>query len=344
MSRLKLSYQSYDLLLEHTFTVSVHSRTSTPTVLVQLVFDGVVGYGEATLPPYLGETQASVIAFFKQLNLEQFSDPFRMEEVLQYVNAVAPKNYAAKASIDIALHDLVGKLLQQPWHKIWGYSTENTPCTSYTIGIDTPAIVRTKTLQASPYKILKVKVGLDSDKEMIETIRSITDVPICVDANQGWTDKYFAKDMIDWLATQGVVLIEQPLPKENIDDMAWLTAHSVLPTIADEAIQRLEDIPKTIDVYSGINVKLMKCTGMREAHKMLQLAKSLGMKTMLGCMTETSCGISAATQLSSLADWADLDGNLLITNDPFEGAKVVDGKMQQTTAPGIGLTKVTLPQ
>lgn len=344
MPRLKLSYQSYDLLLEHTFTVSVHSRTSTPTVLVQLVFDGVVGYGEATLPPYLGETQASVIAFFKQLNLEQFSDPFRMEEVLQYVNAVAPKNYAAKASIDIALHDLVGKLLQQPWHKIWGYSTENTPCTSYTIGIDTPAIVRTKTLQASPYKILKVKVGLDSDKEMIETIRSITDVPICVDANQGWTDKYLAKDMIDWLATQGVVLIEQPLPKENIDDMAWLTAHSVLPTIADEAIQRLEDIPKTIDVYSGINVKLMKCTGMREAHKMLQLAKSLGMKTMLGCMTETSCGISAATQLSSLADWADLDGNLLITNDPFEGAKVVDGKMQQTTAPGIGLTKVTLPQ
>lgn len=344
MPRLKLSYQSYDLLLEHTFTVSVHSRTSTPTVLVQLVFDGVVGYGEATLPPYLGETQASVIAFFKQLNLEQFSDPFRMEEVLQYVNTVAPKNYAAKASIDIALHDLVGKLLQQPWHKIWGYSTENTPCTSYTIGIDTPAIVRTKTLQASPYKILKVKVGLDSDKEMIETIRSITDVPICVDANQGWTDKYLAKDMIDWLATQGVVLIEQPLPKENIDDMAWLTAHSVLPTIADEAIQRLEDIPKTIDVYSGINVKLMKCTGMREAHKMLQLAKSLGMKTMLGCMTETSCGISAATQLSSLADWADLDGNLLITNDPFEGAKVVDGKMQQTTAPGIGLTKVTLPQ
>lgn len=344
MPRLKLSYQSYDLLLEHTFTVSVHSRTSTPTVLVQLVFDGVVGYGEATLPPYLGETQASVIAFFRQLNLEQFSDPFRLEEVLQYVNAVAPKNYAAKASIDIALHDLVGKLLQQPWHKIWGYSTENTPCTSYTIGIDTPAIVRTKTLQASPYKILKVKVGLDSDKEMIETIRSITDVPICVDANQGWTDKYLAKDMIDWLATQGVVLIEQPLPKENIDDMAWLTAHSVLPTIADEAIQRLEDIPKTIDVYSGINVKLMKCTGMREAHKMLQLAKSLGMKTMLGCMTETSCGISAATQLSSLADWADLDGNLLITNDPFEGAKVVDGKMQQTTAPGIGLTKVTLPQ
>lgn len=342
MKKIELSYQAYDLLLEHTFTVSVHSRTSTPSMLVKLSYDGIVGYGEATMPPYLGETQESVSAFFRKLDMEQFSDPFQMEEILHYVDIQSAENYAAKAAIDIALHDLVGNILQQPWYKIWGYNPEKTPITSYTIGIDSSDVVKEKTKQAAPYKMLKVKVGLDNDKEMIETIRSITDVPICVDANQGWKDKYKARDMIDWLAEQGVVLVEQPLPKDQIDDMSWLTAHSALPTIADEAIQRLVDVPQIKGLYSGINVKLMKCTGMREAHKMLLLAKSLGMKTMLGCMTETSCGISAATQLSSLVDWADLDGNLLITNDPFEGVKVVDGKMKHTTAAGVGITKYKL--
>lgn len=342
MKKIELSYQAYDLLLEHTFTVSVHSRTSTPSMLVKLSYDGIVGYGEATMPPYLGETQESVSAFFRKLDMEQFSDPFQMEEILHYVDIQSAENYAAKAAIDIALHDLVGNILQQPWYKIWGYNPEKTPITSYTIGIDSSDVVKEKTKQAAPYKMLKVKVGLDNDKEMIETIRSITDVPICVDANQGWKDKYKARDMIDWLAEQGVVLVEQPLPKDQIDDMSWLTAHSALPTIADEAIQRLTDVAQIKGLYSGINVKLMKCTGMREAHKMLLLAKSLGMKTMLGCMTETSCGISAATQLSSLVDWADLDGNLLITNDPFEGVKVVDGKMKHTTAAGVGITKYKL--
>ncbi len=283
MSRITFHYQPYDLQLEHTFTVAAYSRTTTPVMLVELHYENLVGYGEAAMPPYLGESQKTASDFFRKVHLGQFSDPFRMDEILHYVDSIAPANYAAKAAIDIALHDLVGKLLEQPWYKVWGYCKEKTPVTSFTIGIDKPDIVREKTLKAKPYKMLKVKVGLDNDKEIISTIREITNTPICVDANQGWKDKQQALDMAHWLKEKGVVFIEQPLPKEQIDDIAWLTQHSPLPIIADEAIQRLEDVAATKGVYSGINVKLMKATGMREAHKMLQLAKSLGMKTMLGC-------------------------------------------------------------
>jgi L-alanine-DL-glutamate epimerase-like enolase superfamily enzyme len=227
--------------------------------------------------------------------------------------------------------------MNQPWHAIWGYDKEKTPNTSFTIGIDTPEVVKQKTKEAEIYKVLKVKLGRDTDKEMIEAIRSVTDTPLTVDINQGWTDKNFALEMINWMKERNVEFVEQPMPKEQVDDIAWLTENSPLPVIADESIQRLPDVIKAHGVYSGINIKLMKCTGMREAHKMLTLAKSLGMKVMLGCMTETSCAISAAAQLSPMADWADLDGNLLIKNDPYEGVKVVDGKIVLSDKPGIGL-------
>lgn len=340
MKGLQLRFFPYDLELKHVFTVSVHSRTSTPVMLVEIEFEGVVGYGEAAMPPYLGETQETATRFLELLKLEQFKDPFQLDDILAYVAAVAPNNNAAKAAVDIALHDLVGKLLNSPLYKIWGYDKEKTPVTSFTIGIDNAEVVQQKTREASPYKLLKVKVGLDNDKEMIGAIRSVTDTPICVDVNQGWKDKYQALDMIEWLATQNVEFVEQPMPKEQEANMAWLTAHSPLPTVADEAVQRLEDIPRLQGQYTAINVKLMKATGLREAHKMLLLSKALGMKSMLGCMTETSCAITAAAQLSSQVDWADLDGNLLITNDVFEGATIRDGKVVLTDLPGIGVQKI----
>ena len=177
--------------------------------------------------------------------------------------------------------------------------------------------------EAEEYKILKVKLGRETDKEMIETIRSVSKVPITVDVNQGWKDKNFALDMIHWLKERNVLFVEQPMPKTQIDDMAWLTERSPLPTIGDESVQRLEDVIKAHGVFSGINIKLMKCTGMREAHKMILLARALGMKVMLGCMTETSCAISAASHLSPMVDWADLDGALLINNDVFEGTTII---------------------
>ncbi len=334
---LQLRVKPYELRLKHAFTLAGSSRTMTPVMLTEIEYDGLTGYGEASMPPYLGESHETAARFLSQLKLDQFNDPGQLEYILDYVDGVAPGNCAAKASVDIALHDLLGKMMGQPWHRIWGYDPALMPDTSFTIGLDTEAVVRQKLKEVAPYKILKVKLGRDNDREMIETIRSMTDVPLCVDVNQGWKDKQQALDLIFWLKEKGVVFVEQPMPKTAIDDMAWLTQHSPLPTVADEALQRLDDVKKVHGVYSGINIKLMKCTGMHEARKMLTLAKDLHMKVMIGCMTETSCGIAAAAQLSPRADWADLDGNLLIGNDPFEGVQVMDGKIVLNDRPGIGV-------
>ncbi len=337
---LVLRFIQYDLQLNHTFTIANSSRSSTPDMLTSIEFDGITGYGEASMPPYLGESVETATKFFSLLDLGQFHDPFQMDDILSYVDSVIPGNCAAKAAVDIALHDLVGKIMGQPWYKIWGFDPADTPNTSFTIGIDTMEMVRQKTLEATPYKILKVKLGQKTDREMIETIRSVTNVPLCVDVNQGWTNKQMALDMIHWLKGKGVVFVEQPMPKTAIDDMAWLTEHSPLPTIADESLQRLPDVLKAKGVYSGINIKLMKCTGMREAHQMLTLAESLNMKVMIGCMTETSCAVSAAAQLSPKCEWADLDGNLLISNDPYSGVQVIDGKVILIDRPGIGISSI----
>ncbi len=338
--KLKLSFRPYTLELKHVFTLANSSRTTTPVMLTEIQYGDLVGYGEASMPPYLGESHETASVFLSKVNLEQFNDPFKLEEIIDYLDTVDTGNYAAKAAVDIALHDLVGKLIGQPWYKIWGYDAEKTPFTSFTIGIDTPEVVKTKVKEAAEYKILKVKLGRDTDKEMIETIRSVTDVPICVDVNQGWKDKHFALDMIHWLKEKGIVFIEQPLDKQKLDDNAWLTQNSPLPTIGDEAVQGVKDVIKAHGIYSGINIKLMKCGGMRNANKMISLADSLGLKVMIGCMTETSCAISAAAHLSPKALWADLDGALLISNDLYTGTKIIDGKVSISKLPGIGIEKI----
>lgn len=338
--KLKLSFKPNELKLRHAFNLARNSRTTTPDVLVQLEYDGIVGYGEASMPPYLGESIESGTKFLGNLDLGQFNDPFRIEEILSYVDGTAPDNRAAKASVDIALHDLLGKIMGQPWYKIWGLSPEKTPNTSFTIGIDKADVVRQKVDEAAPYKVIKVKMGLDNDKELVEIIRSKTDKPLCVDANQGWTDKEKALDMCHWLKERGCMFVEQPFDKKMIDETAWLRERSPLPIIADEFCQRIPDVMRAYQVYDGINIKLMKSTGLHEAYKMAVLAKSLGMKLMIGCMTETSCAISAAAQLAPMADWVDLDGNLLIANDSFDGVKVVDGKITLTDKPGIGATPI----
>ena len=334
---LSLRFRPYDLQLKHVFTIANNSRTTTPIMLTEIEYDGIIGYGEASMPPYLGESHQTASDFLSKVDLSSFKDPFELEDIIEYVDNLAPGNHAAKASVDIALHDLVGKILQKPWHKLWGLNPDKTPNTSFTIGMDTPEVVKLKVGEADIYKILKVKLGRENDKEMIRTIRSVTNKPICVDVNQGWKDRQMALEMIQWLATQGVVFVEQPMSKLAIDDMAWLTEHSPLPIIADEAVQTVSDLMAVNKVYSGINIKLMKCGGMRNAHKMATLAKVLGMKVMIGCMTETSCAVSAAAQLSPMADWADLDGNLLISNDLYDGVTVIDGKITLSDLPGIGV-------
>uniref|UniRef100_UPI0040268933 dipeptide epimerase n=1 Tax=Prevotella sp. TaxID=59823 RepID=UPI0040268933 len=339
--KLEMKFFPYELKLRHVFTVATYSRTTTPDVQVEITYDGVTGYGEASMPQYLGQTVQSVTAFLQKVDLSQFNDPFQLEDILAYVDSLSPGDTAAKAAVDIALHDLVGKLLGAPWYKIWGLNKDKAPSTTFTIGIDTADVVKQKTREcANQFNILKVKLGRENDKEMIETIRSVTDLPIAVDINQGWKDKEKAIDEIFWLKEHGIVMVEQPMPKEQRDDIAWLTEKSPLPIFADEAIQRLKDIKNVAGAYSGINIKLMKCTGMHEAWKMLNYARAIGMKVMVGCMTETSCAVSAAAQLSPAVDFADLDGNLLISNDRFKGMEVVKGKITLPDRPGIGVVKL----
>ena len=336
--KMKLSWKPYELQLKHAFNISTYSRKTTPVVLTTIEYDGLVGYGEASLPPYLGETQASVIEFLKKVDLSGFSNPLELEEIIHYIDSIAENNTAAKASVDIALHDLAGKIIGKPWHQLWGLKKENVPDTTFTIGIDTDEVVRQKVREVEGlFNILKVKLGGTDDKRMIQTIRSVTALPLAVDANQGWKDKHQALDMILWLKEKGIVMIEQPMPKYNLDSIARLTEESPLPIFADESVQRLRDVERMKGVFSGINIKLMKCTGMREAWQMRNLAQALGMKVMIGCMTETSCAISAATQLAPGLDFADLDGALLIQNDAFEGATLQNGKIIATDFPGIGI-------
>ena len=336
----KLRFRPYTLEMRYVFTVASFSRTTTPVVLTELEYDGIIGYGEASMPPYLGESQESVMGFLNQIDLSAFNSPFQTEEILAYIDALALQNTAAKAAVDIALHDLLGKIMGQPLYKIFGFNHYLIPATSYTIGIDTEEVIRKKVSEANQFKILKVKLGLETDKMIIDTIRSVTDRPLCADVNQGWKNKEQALEMSHWLAERGVVFLEQPMPKEQLDDNAWLTEHSPIPTIADEACQRLVDVPSLQGVYTGINIKLMKCTGIREAKKMAELAASLQMKVMLGCMSETSCAISAAAQLAPIVDWADLDGALLIGNDIYQGMQVIDGKCILPDRPGIGIQKI----
>ena len=336
--KMELSWYPYELELQHTFTVASYSRNSTPGVQVRIDYDGLVGYGEASMPPYLGQTVDSVVSFLKKVDLSQFPDPLKLEDILTYVDSLSPGDTAAKAAVDIALHDLAGKILGAPWYKIWGYDPAKAPSTTFTIGIDTPDVVREKTLEcADRFNILKVKVGLDNDEQMIKTIREVTDLPLAVDANQGWTDRSKALDEIFWLHENGVVMVEQPMAVDRLDDIAWITEQSPVPIFADESVQRVTDIPGLAGAFSGINIKLMKCTGMREAHKMVDVTRALGLKVMLGCMTETSCAVSAAAQLSPAVDFADLDGNLLISNDLFRGVQVVKGRLTLPDLPGIGV-------
>jgi len=335
---MELTYQPFELQLKHTFTIAKFSRTSTPVMLLQIAHEGYIGYGEASMVPYMSENYDTATTFLKKVDAGRFKYPFDFTEIMAYLNSIAPGNTAIKAGIDIALHDLDGKIKKQPCWQMLGSNPEQMPITSFTIGIDTPDIMRQKLTEATDFKIIKVKLGRDNDKEIINTIRSVTDVPLYVDANQGWTDLQKSLDLTYWLQEQGVLLIEQPMLKTDIDSNAWLTERSPLPIIADEAIQRLPDVEKAKGAYHGINIKLMKCTGIHEAQQMITKARELDLKVMIGCMTETSCAALAGAALAPQCDYADLDGPFLTSNNPFKLPEFVDGKWVLGDGVGLGLT------
>lgn len=334
---MKIAYTAYNLELKHPFAIARFSRTNTPVMLIRLTYEGIEAYGEASMVPYMGESTETAIAFLKKVDWSRFVHPFNFEEITTYLDSIEKGHPAIKAAIDIALNDMNGKLLNKPCHEIYSADPLKMPVTSYTIGIDSPEVIREKVADATNFKVLKIKLGRDNDKELINTIRSLSDLPLYVDANQGWTNRKQAIEMIYWLHDQGVQLIEQPMDKADLEGNAWLTGRSPIPILADEAVQRLADMDSLKGAYHGINIKLMKSGGMYEGHQMILKARSLGMKVLIGCMSETSCATQAGMALAPLCDWADLDGPWLTKNNPFTAPTILEGKCQLNALPGLGL-------
>lgn len=306
-------------------------------MLVEINHQGYTGFGEASMVPYMGESIDSATAFLAKVDLKWLKYPFNYDEVILYLDSIATGNPAIKAAIDIALHDLHGKIENKPCYRFFEAEAINMPVTSVTIGMDKPDIIIQKVKEADLAKVLKVKLGSDEDKILIETIRSVTNKPLYVDANQGWTNKEQALDLIYWLKESGVLLIEQPMIKTDTASNAWITERSPIPILADEAVQRLADIENIKDAYHGINVKLMKSAGMHEAYLMIKRARELNMKVLIGCMSETSIATLAAASLAPLCDWADIDGPFLTANNPYKNPDFKNGKWILPDLPGLGI-------
>ncbi len=340
---MKLNFRPYTLQLKHPFGLAHGTRNTTAIILTQLEHKGIIGYGEASLPPYHGETQETVKAFLSKLQLEKFEYPLETAKILSYVDKIEAGNNAAKASVDIALHDLAGKILRKPCYEYFGVKSVEKKYSSYTIAIDDLKNLPKKIKEAKDFKILKIKLGTKDDEKIVHIVKNETNKKLYADANQGWSDKSMALEMLHMLGENKFEVVEQPMPVNcDEDDMRWLKEKSPLPLLADESVKRFADLEKAKDMFHGINVKLMKSTGIIEAVKMMYRAKELNLKIMLGCMTETSCAVLAASHLSSFADYVDLDGPFLISNNPFKNPLLENGCIVTPNAPGIGLEFLSL--
>jgi len=327
------------LNLQHTWTTTMSSSQYRDTLHAAYSRDGITGHGEgAPIVRYHEDAVGAQKAAESVRDLLLQSDPMQFGKIMAPVFERVKGEWAGKAAVDIALMDWVGQKLGIPLYTYFGLDPKDAPVTTFSIGIDTPEITKQKTLEAADYPVLKVKVGLATDEPTIEAVRSVTKKPLRVDANEGWKDKEEAVRKINWLEKMGVEFIEQPMPAEMIEETRWVRSRVHIPVIADEACQRASDIPRLKEAFDGVNVKLDKSGGILEAYRMIQIAKALGMKTMLGCMVSSSVSVTAAAHLSPLVDYADLDGNLLISNDPFHGVRVEKGKLVLPGKPGLGLT------
>lgn len=327
------------LKLRHTWTTTMSSSDYRDVLYLRYNKDGITGFGEgAPIVRYKESSDTGITAINAAAETLKSVDPRFFTQALQKLFAQIPGEWAAKSALDIALMDWNGKQLGQPLYRVLGLNAADAPVTTFSIGIDTPEITKQKTQEAEPYPVLKIKVGLDKDEQTIAAVRSVTKKPLRVDANEGFKTKEQALEKINWLATQGVELIEQPLPAGMLEEQRWLHSRAKLPIFADESCLHIDDIPKIADAYDGIVVKLDKAGGTQNALEMIKLAHALKKKVMIGCMVSSSVTITAAAHLSPLCDYADLDGNLLISNDPFHGVLVKDGRLVLPSAAGLGLT------
>lgn len=338
----KLAFKSRRLKLKHTWTTVMSSSDFRDTFFVEYTREGVTGTGEgAPIIRYKESAAQAIERFESERGWLQAADPWQFTKVMAQVFQRVESNFAAKAALDIALLDWVGQRLRVPLWRYFGLDRNDAPVTTFSIGIDKADVIRQKVQEAESYPVLKIKVGLDNDEEVIAAVRSVTKKPLRVDANEGFKTREQAVEKINWLEKQGVESVEQPLPAPNLDDMNWIRKRVHLPIIADESCLHPHDIPRLAPHFDGVNIKIDKCGGLLEGWRMIQIAKSLGLKTMLGCMVSSSCAITAAAHLSPLVDYADLDGNLLISNDPFTGVKVAAGKLILPDRPGLGIRRAT---
>jgi L-alanine-DL-glutamate epimerase-like enolase superfamily enzyme len=328
--------------LRHTWTTTMSSSEFRDTLHLAFTSGGITGHGEgAPIVRYKESAESARKAVESVRDLLTSCDPWQYRKIMSQVFERIDGEYAGKAAIDIALLDWVSQKAGVPLCRFLGLDARDAPVTTFSIGIDTPETTRQKVREAEPYPVLKIKVGLDTDEATIAAVRSVTKKPLRVDANEGWKTKEEAVRKINWLESQGVELVEQPLPSHMIEEQKWVRSKVHIPIFADEASLRPLDIPKLAGAFDGINVKLDKCGGVLEGLRMIEMARSLKMKVMLGCMISTSVTISAAAHLSPLVDYADLDGNLLIANDPYSGVTVEKGKLVLPPRPGLGLKPVT---
>ena len=333
---LHIDAKPIDLKLTTPFRISRGVQTTASNIIVQVQYNEHVGYGEAAPDDYYGETQETVLACITTFAGNLGDDPFLIEDIMSNLNHLIRLHPSAKAAVDMALYDLVGKLLHVPLYKLLGLNPKHTPHTSFTLGIDTPENMAKKALLARDYPILKVKVGTKNDLAMMEAIREVSSATIRVDANTAWTPKEAIK-MINALAPYDIEFVEQPIAPGDLDGLRLIRENVPVPIIADESCVTMDDIPRLAGCVDGVNFKLMKSNGITNVLKLIHVARAHNLRVMIGCMIESSLAITAAAHLTPLVDYADLDGHLLIDNDPYVGVTVVNGKLMLPDRPGLGV-------
>ena len=335
---MRLSHQTIELKPTHPFVIARGGYASHRNVLVRIADDeGNEGFGEAAPNKYYGESVDSVIAALAQFkSVLDTADPLSLESIEASLDRLLRGNASAKAAVSSALHDLVGKRLGLPVHKMWGLDPARAPQSSFTIAIADNDELERRVTEARDYPILKIKLGTDRDEEIVRIVRDAgPEKRLRVDANAGWTPKQAVR-MSDFLADHGVEMLEQPVPASDIEGLRFVRKRSKLPVFADESCLTVADIAKLAGAVDGINIKLAKCGSMREALRMVHAARALDMQVMAGCMIESSLGISAIAQVAPLLDFADFDGAALLSTDPFTGASIKGGQVRLADGPGLG--------
>jgi L-alanine-DL-glutamate epimerase-like enolase superfamily enzyme len=327
-----------DFTLSTPFRISRGVQYTSPNAIIQVTHNDYTGYGEASPSEYYGESQETVLACIALFAGNLGNDPFEIEELHHRLDKIIRLHPSAKAAVDMAVYDIMGKMLGVPVYKLLGATARRTPHTSFTIGLDTPAQMAKKALLAKDYPILKIKVGTRHDLDIIKAIRDVTNAVLRVDANAGWTPKEAIKN-IEALLPYNIEFVEQPVASHDLKGLKMVRENSPLPIIADESCVTVEDIPRVADSVDGINIKLMKCGGILPALKMIHVARAHNLRIMLGCMIESSLAITAAAHLTPLVDYADLDGHLLIDDDIYDGVKVENGKLVLPERPGLGVVE-----